>query len=87
MSSEWMSAPECLEAGLVMEVLPDDQLMPQVMEKARKLTAMPLVSLLRTKELMIAPHREQMKAASDAEIQALADLMGGPANLEAVAAF
>ena len=82
-----MSARECKEAGLVMEVLPDDELMPRVMEKARTLAALPIVSLMQTKSLMMAPHREKLKAAAKAEIEALAQMTGGPANLEAISAF
>ena len=36
---------------------------------------------------MMAPRREGLRAAYKIEGVALANLMGGPANLEAVAAF
>jgi len=87
LSAEWMSATECWEAGLALEVLTDDKLIPRAMEKARKLAALPLVSLMQTKSLMMAPHREQLKAAARAESQAIAEMTGGPANLEAINAF
>ena len=86
-SSEWMSAAESLEAGLVLEVLPDDELLGRVMEQAGKLAIMPLASLITTKALIMAPLRAQIKASINAENAGLASLVGGPANAEALAAF
>ena len=86
-SSEWMSAAESLEGGLVLEVLPDGELLPRVMEQAGKLAIMPLVSLTTTKALIMAPLRDQIKASINAENAGLASLVGGPANAEALVAF
>jgi enoyl-CoA hydratase/carnithine racemase len=86
-SAEWMSARECLEAGLAVEVTPADGLMPRVMEQAQKLAALPLASLMKTKQLMLDPLRPQLRAAAAAENAGLAALVGGPANREALAAF
>ena len=86
-SAEWMSAAESLDAGLVLEVLPDDQLLPRVMEQAGKLANLPLVSLTTTKALIMGPLRAQMKASIEAENAELARLAGGSANAEALAAF
>jgi enoyl-CoA hydratase/carnithine racemase len=87
LAAEWMSADECLESGLVMAVLPDDQLMSGVMTRARALAALPLASLMTTKKLIMDPLREQMRASAKAENEGLAGLVGGPANREALAAF
>jgi len=87
MAAEWMSAEECLEAGLAMDVLPDSELMPTVMAQAVKLAALPLASLMTTKKLIMDPLREQMRASARAENEGLAAMVGGPANLEALAAF
>jgi hypothetical protein len=46
-----------------------------------------MASLLATRELLIGPHREAMHLANQRENEALGRLSGGPANLEAVAAF
>ena len=87
LSGEWFTASECLDMGLALEVIPDEKLMQVVSEKAEKLAALPLTSLMQTKKLMTAPHIEAMKSAIDKEGAGLARLAGGPANLEAIKAF
>lgn len=87
LAAEWLSANECLDAGLAMEVVPADQLMTRTLEQANKLAKLPLASLVMTKRLIIDPLREQMKASVIAENDGLAALRGGQANKEAVTAF
>tara|TARA_B100000795_G_scaffold244511_1_gene209067 strand:+ start:310 stop:1071 length:762 start_codon:yes stop_codon:yes gene_type:complete len=87
LSGEWFTASECLDMGLALEVIPDEKLMQVVYEKAEKLAALPLTSLMQTKKLMTAPHIEAMKSAIYKEGAGLARLAGGPANLEAIRAF
>ncbi len=87
LAAEWLSAEECLEAGLVMEVLPADELLPRVLAQAGKLSALPLASLVTTKKLIMDPLREQMRASARAENEGLAAMVGGAANREALAAF
>jgi len=87
LASEWMSGDECAEAGLVLEALPLAELMPRVMTQAGKLAALPLASLVKTKQLIMDPLKEQIRASCAAENAGLAALVGGPANREALAAF
>jgi enoyl-CoA hydratase/carnithine racemase len=87
LSSEWISASQALDAGLIMEIFSDDVFIDQVMEKAAVLAKLPLTSLMQTKALMMQALREPMKAAIIAEGEALASLAGGAANREAVSAF
>jgi enoyl-CoA hydratase/carnithine racemase len=87
LAAEWMSGDECAEAGLVMESLPLAELMPRVMEQAGKLAALPLASMVKTKQLIMDPLRAQIRASCEAENTGLAALVGGPANREALAAF
>ncbi len=87
LSAEWMSGEECVEAGLAMKALPGAELMAYVMGEAQKLAALPLASMMKTKALIMAPLREQLRASITAENQGLAELVGGPANQEALAAF
>lgn len=87
LSSQWMSAQECVSAGLALAVLPDADLMPQVMSRAQTLAALPLASLVKTKSLLVGPAREMLKATFREENRGLAELMGGAANREALAAF
>ena len=86
-SSEWWSAEQCVEAGLATELCAPDELMPRAMERAGTLAAMPTVSLIATKELVVGPLREAMRAHAEAENAAVDRLIGGPANREALAAF
>ncbi len=87
LSGEWMSAQDCLEAGLALHVSPDEALLSEVMEKAHALAALPSASLMQTKALLKDPTRDSLKAAAKAENKGLAELAGGPANKEALAAF
>ena len=87
LSGQWFTAEQCLEMGLALEVIPDEKLMEVVYEKAGKLAALPLASLMTTKKLMAAPHIDAMKSAVYEESLSLANLAGGPANVEAIKAF
>jgi enoyl-CoA hydratase/carnithine racemase len=87
LSSEWLSAEECHELGLVFRVCEPDDLLATTMTHARLLASKPISSLRATKRLMTAQHRDAIAAAranEDAEFQVL---MAGPANAEALAAF
>jgi enoyl-CoA hydratase/carnithine racemase len=87
LGAEWWSAEECKANRLALDVFPDDVFLDHVMEYAGSLARLPLDSLLETKKLLRDPHREAMHRANQAEGEGLARLSGGPANLEAVAAF
>ena len=88
MASEWLSAAQCKEAGVALDVFPDDGFMDAVGEKAGHLAALPPESLVAAKRLIVdAAERERLKKVIAAENAALAKLSGGPANREAVAAF
>ena len=88
MASEWMSSAQCKEAGLALDVFPDDGFMDAVGEKAAYLASLPPESLAAAKRLIVdASERERLKTVIAAENAALAKLSGGPANREAVAAF
>ncbi|TYL45421.1 enoyl-CoA hydratase/isomerase family protein [Nocardioides sp. BGMRC 2183] len=87
LSSEWISAPEAQEMGLVWRVCADEELLEEARRHAEVLAARPIVSLIAVKETMTAPHRAAVAAARERENTAFAALMGGPANLEALAAF
>jgi len=87
LSAEWMSAAECVDAGLALELLKPEALMPRVLEQAFKLARLPQTSLATTKKLMLDPIREQLRSSIKAENAGLAELAGGPANREALAAF
>lgn len=88
MSGRWFSAAECLDMGLVWRTTIPGQLMSETLAVAGELAANPIPSLVATKQLMLAGGRPATAwAAHEREVAAYADLLGAPANREAVAAF
>jgi enoyl-CoA hydratase/carnithine racemase len=87
MSSEWIEAEEAHTIGLVWKVTEPDALLPEAYRYASVLSAKPISSLVHTKAAIVAPFREQLEAARGRESASFAELMGGPANAEALAAF
>lgn len=87
LSSEWISAEEALDMGLVWRVCDPEQLLGTAHEHAALLAARPISSLVAVKRTMTEPHRAAIREARDRENAAFAELMGGPANLEALSAF
>ena len=87
MSSEWIEAEEAHSIGLVWKVTEPDALLPEARRYASVLAAKPISSLVHTKAAIVAPFREQLDAARARESASFAELMGGPANAEALAAF
>ncbi len=87
MSSKWFSSQQCVEMGLAISVHEPDDLLDVALGHAVELAALPLVSLMATKRLIGAHHRASIELARSGEDAAFAELMGGPANLEALQAF
>ncbi len=87
LSAEWISAPEALQMGLVWRVCEPADLLPEARRHAELLAARPISSLIAVKRTMTAPLRSEIDAARERENAAFAELMGGPANLEALSAF
>jgi enoyl-CoA hydratase/carnithine racemase len=86
-TAAWMTAPEALAAGLAFRVVPDDELLAATLAVAQQIAAMPISSLVATKELLVAARAPAFRAARAREDEAFARLIGGPANREAIAAF
>lgn len=59
----------------------------ETMELARTIAAMPIPSLVATKQLLIGARLDSVTSARARENKVWATLAGGPANREAVAAF
>ncbi|MFD4292837.1 enoyl-CoA hydratase/isomerase family protein [Rhodococcus sp. NPDC058532] len=87
MSSEWIRAEQAKEMGLVFQVCAPDDLMEVAVRHAETLAAKPISSLMAVKQTMTAPLRAEIAAARERENACFAELMGGPANLEALVAF
>ena len=87
LSSEWLSADEAHQMGLVFKVAEPEELIAEARRHAEVLASKPISSLVACKRVIVEPLRDQVKAARAREDQCFIDLMGGPANSEALAAF
>lgn len=87
MSSEWLSAHECVQMGLAWRQCSPDQLLAETMHHAAILAGKPINSLVETKRTIVAPMRAELAAARERENDAFRVLLGGPANIEALIAF
>jgi enoyl-CoA hydratase/carnithine racemase len=87
LSAEWVSAEQAQEIGLVWRVCEPDDLLPEARRHAELLAARPISSLIAVKRTMTEPLHAGIAAARERENAAFAELMGGPANLEALTAF
>ncbi|MXW62241.1 MAG: enoyl-CoA hydratase/isomerase family protein [Acidimicrobiaceae bacterium] len=87
LSSEWITADECLEMGLAFKVCEPDELMATAMSHAQILAAKPISSLIASKRTIVEPIRAALHEAHTRENAEFAALMGGSANIEAMTAF
>jgi len=87
MSSEWIDADEALRMGLVFKVCEPAELLAQARRHAEVLASRPITSLIAVKATMVAPHRDEVSAATARENALFAELMGAAANAEALAEF
>ncbi|MCW2749523.1 MAG: crotonase [Aeromicrobium sp.] len=87
MSSEWITAPEALEMGLVWRTCEPQATVDIAHDHATRLATLPISSLRAIKRTMVEPFREGIAEARRRENQCFVDLMGGPANQEALTAF
>ena len=87
LSSEWLSAEECLAMGLAWKVVPPAELLPETLRHARVLAAKPISSLVESKRTVVAAWQSEIAAARAREDDAYTRLFGAPANLEAMRAF
>ncbi len=87
LSAEWIGAEQAKEMGLVWRVCEPDDLLPEARRHAELLAARPISSLIAVKRTMTEPLKAGIAAARERENAAFAELMGGPANIEALTAF
>ena len=87
LSSEWLSAQECLEIGLAFRVVEPEQLLDETIRHAAILASKPINSLVESKRIIVEPMRAELAAARQRENEAFRVLLGGPANIEALVAF
>ena len=87
MSSEWVDAEEALRMGLVWRVCAPEELLSEAGRYAEVLASRPISSLMAVKKTIVEPTRGQLAAALNFEYAQFAELMGGTANADALAAF
>ena len=87
LSSEWLSAQECHDMGLVFKLCEPPTLLDETMRHARVLAEKPISSLVASKRVVLEASRDAIAAARAREDAAFAVLLGAPANVEAMQAF
>ncbi len=87
MSSEWLSADDCLAMGITWKVCEPASLMDDTLAHARVLASKSISSLVESKKTILAAIKPQIDAARERENAAFAHLMGRPANIEALTAL
>jgi enoyl-CoA hydratase/carnithine racemase len=83
----WIDAGEAVASGLALRSVPPEQLLDETMTVAREIAAMPLESLVATKQLVRAGRDDALRAARAREDHEFARLTGSAANRDAVAGF
>ncbi len=86
-TAAWLDADEAVEAGLAWRAVAPDQLLDAALALADQIAKMPIASLVGTKRLLLEARLGAVRAARDRESVTFAELVRGPANREAIAAF
>jgi enoyl-CoA hydratase/carnithine racemase len=87
LSSEWVDAAEAHRMGFVWKVCEPDALMADAHRHAEILASRSIPSLIAVKQTMVEPTRHEITAAAAREYAQFAELLGGAANADALAAF
>ncbi|WP_433237354.1 enoyl-CoA hydratase/isomerase family protein [Actinomadura nitritigenes] len=75
-TGNWITAEEAVRCGLALRACPAETLLETAHGIAREIAAKPLASLVATKELILAPRREEVRRAREREDAAFARLLG-----------
>ena len=86
-TADWISAHDAVATGLALELCEPDALLGAAMGLARQIAAMPVVSLVETKRLVLAHRTAAVRDARRLEDEVFSRLTMGPANREALSAF
>lgn len=86
-TAKWLDARTALESGLAWRICPAEKLQDETLAVAEEIAAMPVESLVATKKLLLDARLDAVRAARDRENAAFAQLLGGPANREALRSF
>jgi enoyl-CoA hydratase/carnithine racemase len=86
-TGEWITADEAVECGLALRTVAPEELMDAALDLARRIAKMPVASLRATKEVVVASRSDAVRAARAREDLVFRDMIGKPANMEAITAF
>lgn len=86
-TADWIDAEDAVGCGLAYRVCEPGALLADALDTARSIAAMPIPSLVATKQLLLDGRLDSVRAARDREVRAWGPLAGGPANREAITAF
>lgn len=87
LGGDWLSASEAATSGLVLRVLPDDELLETTLDFARRIATGPPDALFTTRRLLRVDRLARMSAAVARENNEFARLAGGPENMAAIERF
>lgn len=87
LSSEWITASEAREMGLVWKVCPPDELAETAQRHCATIAAHPIDSLAAVKSSVAAPLKAEIAAARERENQHFAELLGSQENQAALVSF
>lgn len=86
-TSSWIDAEQALATGLAWRVVPGDALLDEALAVAAEIAKMPVTSLVATKRLLLAARADAVAAANRREQAEFVQMLGQPANVEAITAF
>jgi enoyl-CoA hydratase/carnithine racemase len=86
-TADFIDASTAVEIGLAWRVCEPDMLRTETLAIAARMAAMPISSLRATKQLLLDARSDSVREARHREGPVFADLVGGPANREAIRAF
>lgn len=86
-TARWIDADEAVRIGLAWRTAPAASVLDEAVAVAAEMAAMPIPSLVATKQLLLDARLDAVRSARAREDTVFAGLAGGPANQEAIAAF
>jgi enoyl-CoA hydratase/carnithine racemase len=86
-TSSWIDAEAALATGLAWRVVPAGELLDTALAVGAEIAAMPISSLVATKRLLLAARADAVAAANRREQAEFQQMLGRPANVEAITAF
>jgi len=86
-TAEWIDAARALELGMVARILPDAELLPATLAKAREIARWPVPALRAIKRTLQTAHAARIAAAREIEDRLMMEQAGSPENIEAITAF